>query len=77
MAFRSHADKIILFDMLSKGLVKEYKSREKINDFTISPQRDYMAFAIYSECMTEIHDVRDGNLVTSLELESKSSKIQI
>lgn len=71
LAFRSEADKIVLFDMLTKGLVKEYKSTDKIHDFTISPQRDYIAFAIYSECMTEIHNVRDGNMVIDLKLESK------
>ena len=37
LAFRANANKIVLFDMLTKGLVKEYQSGEKINDFTISP----------------------------------------
>lgn len=55
--------------MLTKSIVKEYQSSEKIHDFSISPQRDYMAFAIYSECMTEIHDIKDGSKITELDLD--------
>jgi hypothetical protein len=74
LAFRSEGEKIVLFDMLTKNIVKEYESSEKIHDFSISPQRDYMAFAIYSECMTEIHDIKDGNKISTLDLECKEKK---
>lgn len=73
LAFRSESGKIVLFDMLTKSIVKEYNSSEKINDFSISPQRDYMAFAIYSECMTEIHDIKDGSKISELDLDRKEA----
>ena len=74
LAFRSESGKIILFDMLTKSIVKEYNSSEKIHDFSISPQRDYMAFAIYSECMTEIHDIKDGSKISELDLDRKGGR---
>lgn len=77
LAFRSEPEKIVLFDMLTKSIVKQYSSTEKINDFSISPQRDYMAFAIYSECMTEIHDIKDGTKITDLDLDCEISILTI
>jgi len=71
LAFRASSTKIVLFDMLSKGIVKEIVADEKIDDFTISPQRDYIALAIYSECLTEIISISDGKKVASLKLDCK------
>jgi WD40 repeat protein len=70
LAFRAASNKIILFDMLSKGIVKEIIADEKINDFTISPQRDYIALAIYSECKAEIISISDGKKVAEYKLDS-------
>lgn len=71
LAFRSGGKKITLFDMYSKGIVKEYESGEMMNDFTISPQRDYIATAIYAECMTEIMSVSSGEKVAEFKTDSK------
>lgn len=71
LAFRSGGKKITMFDMYSKGIVKEYDSDELINDFTISPQRDYIATAIYSECMTDIISVSSGEKVSQFKVDSK------
>ena len=70
LAFRSGGKKITLFDMYSKGIVKEYESGEMMNDFTISPQRDYIATAIYAECMTEIMSVSSGEKVAEFKTDS-------
>lgn len=74
LAFRSGSKKITLFDMFSKGIVKEYESNDLIHDFSISPQRDYIATAIYSECMTEIVSISSGEKVVEYKVDSKLLK---
>ena len=71
LAFRSSSTKITLFDMVSKGIVKEYFCDDKINDFSISSQKDYIALAIYSECSTEILSLATGEKVCEMKVESK------
>lgn len=71
LAFRADPTKIVLFDMLTKNIVKEYNCSDRIYDFSMSPQRDYMAFAIYSECKGEIHNLIDGSVISALEFGSK------
>lgn len=75
LAFRSGGKKIVLFDMYSKAISKEYTSTELINDFTISPQRDYLATAIYADCKTEILSVSTGEKIAEFKTDSKNNHL--
>ena len=71
IGFRKASDSVILFDMPSRQIAKEFKCSDQIEDYSFSPQTSAVAFAIYSECSIEIHDMQSGTLVCKQEYDSK------
>lgn len=69
VGFRKSSNELLIFDMYSKQIVKEFKSGDKIEDYSISPQKDLIALAIYAECSVEIHDMLTGALVSKYSLD--------
>lgn len=77
IAFRASATKIIMFDMATKAIVKEYNSIDKIYDYSISPKNDLIANAIYSDCMLEMIDMNSGEIVSSFKLDCNSINLTV
>lgn len=71
LAFRNSSTTITIFDMRTKQIVRVVTCNDKIYDYSISPQRDLIAVAIYSECKILLIDIASGSIVSEHKLDCK------
>jgi WD40 repeat protein len=76
LVFRAGPKLIVFLNLALQGVEKKITTNDKIDDFSISAQMDYLATASYEALETEIYETATNNLTAKLKFESPVKIVQ-